>query len=827
MKIHMVGNAHIDPVWLWRWQDGYAEVKATFRAALDRIAEFPDFIFTCAGAVYYRWIEESEPRMFQEIRRRVTEGRWVIVGGWWIQPDCNIPSGEAFARHSLYGQRYFLEKFGRMSTVGYNVDSFGHSGMLPQIYAQSGMPFYVMMRPQEHEMSIPSSLFWWESPDGSRVLAFRIPLSYATSWADDEPVRRRIGDVAAMAREQGKDLMCFYGVGNHGGGPTRRSIQTIHDMQKEGGGRDILFSSPETYFKDMLSSGKEIPVVRGDLQHHASGCYSAHSETKASNRRAELRVLAAEKFASLAQVLTGLPYPAARLREAWEKVLFNHFHDVMGGCSVPEAYDDIREFYGQSLTVSAEVLNLSAQKISWSVDTSVPGGSPLSRDKDWVLWEKDDLGAPVVVFNPLSWEVTAPVRINRKLKAVTDNEGTPLALQYVRSSRTVQNEEWDTLFIGRVPAMGYRLFWLFRDRELPTAVDFPASVPMDGALENHLLRVEIDPCTGCIGRILDKRSGTEALSAPASALVMDEAACDTWAHGILSFREEIGRFSGAQLRTLESGPLRARLRVTSRYGDSLLRQDFMLHAGSVVIEVQARLDWRETHKMLKLAFPAKIIDPVAAWEIPYGFIERPADGEEEPGQQWIDATGKAPQGGAYGLALLNTGKYSSDIKGGELRMTVARGALFADHGGPRDGLCEYLDQGVQEFRYGVLPHSGDWREAGVVRAAGELNAPVFRVIETYHEGPLPRYFEGARISARSVVATAFKRAEDGDGYVLRCHDSEGRGVECTFELPMLGRSWKAAIRPGEIKTFLVPDDHAAAVKETGVVERDQISFVRP
>ncbi len=455
MKIHMVGNAHIDPVWLWRWQDGYAEVKATFRAALDRISEFPDFIFTCAGAVIIDWIEENDPQMFEEIRRRVSEGRWVIVGGWWIQPDCNIPSGESFARHSLYGQRYFREKFGRMSVVGYNVDSFGHSGMLPQIYTLSGMPFYVMMRPQEHEKELPSSLFWWESADGSRVLTFRVPINYG-SWGypSGEPERKKIDDVASIAQKQGIDFMCFYGVGNHGGGPTRRSIRTIRDMQKEGEGREIVFSTPETYFREMLAAGKDIPVVKGDLQHHASGCYSAHSETKASNRKAELRVIAAEKLASLAHGLTGFAYPAARLREAWEKVLFNQFHDVIGGCSVPEAYEDSREFYGQSLTVSAEVLNLSAQKISWAIDTSVPGGMPLSREKDWILWEKDDLGTPVAVFNPLSWEVAAPIRIERKLASVTDHDGAPLPLQHVRASRTLQDQEWDSLFIGRVPGNG-------------------------------------------------------------------------------------------------------------------------------------------------------------------------------------------------------------------------------------------------------------------------------------------------------------------------------------------------------------------------------------
>lgn len=219
-EIHLVGNAHIDPVWLWRWQEGFAEIKATFQSALDRLEEFPDFVFTSACAAYYKWVEENDPVMFEEIRKRVNEGRWFIAGGWWVQPDCNIPSGESFVRHGLYSQRYFYEKFGIMSKVGYNVDSFGHNGMLPQVLKKSGMDYYVFSRPGPHEKEIPKNLFWWEGEDGSRVLAFRIPYNYGNWWSDkDNPLRGKTLAVLELAREQGTDMMNFYGVGNHGGGP--------------------------------------------------------------------------------------------------------------------------------------------------------------------------------------------------------------------------------------------------------------------------------------------------------------------------------------------------------------------------------------------------------------------------------------------------------------------------------------------------------------------------------------------------------------------------------------------------------------------------------
>ena len=173
-KLHMIGNAHLDPVWLWNWQEGFQEVKATFKSALDRMREDENFVFTCSSAAFYEWVEENNPKMFQEIQKRVKEGRWEIVGGWWIQPDCNIPSGESFIRQGLYGQRYFQEKFGVTAKTGYNVDSFGHNGNLPQILKKSGMDHYIFMRPMPLEKGLPGRIFRWKSMDGSEVTAYRM-----------------------------------------------------------------------------------------------------------------------------------------------------------------------------------------------------------------------------------------------------------------------------------------------------------------------------------------------------------------------------------------------------------------------------------------------------------------------------------------------------------------------------------------------------------------------------------------------------------------------------------------------------------------------------
>jgi len=411
-KVHLIGNAHLDPVWLWQWQEGYAEIKATFRSALDRMKEFPEFVFTCACAAYYRWIEENAPEMFEEIRERVAEGRWVVVGGWWIQPDCNLPSGESFARHSLYGQRYFRERFGVTAKVGYNVDSFGHHGMLPQILKLSGMDYYVFMRPEEHEKRLPRNLFWWESEDGSRVMAFRLSDNY--SHYNNLSVEEKVLKHAGMAERDGHAHMSFYGVGNHGGGPTIAQLRALHALRAEHGEDRFAFSSPNAFFAEVSDARPELPVVKDELQMHAVGCYSTHSESKENNRRAEHRLLAAETFSAVAAQLLGLPYPKHSLQLAWEDVMFNQFHDIMGGCSIREAFRDARESYGEALHLAAKALNAALQKISWSIDTMKPQIRSLSKEKDWVLWEHEDCGTPFVVFNPHSWEVEAPVTAGRR-----------------------------------------------------------------------------------------------------------------------------------------------------------------------------------------------------------------------------------------------------------------------------------------------------------------------------------------------------------------------------------------------------------------------------
>jgi alpha-mannosidase len=822
-QIHLIGNAHIDPVWLWRWQEGYAEIKATFQSALDRLREFPDFVFTSACASYYKWIEENDPKMFEEIKARVQEGRWSIVGGMWNQPDCNIPSGESFVRHVLYSQRYFMDKFGKIAKVGYNVDSFGHNGMLPQILKKAGMDYYVFQRPEDHEKDLPGNVFWWESPDGSRVLTFKIPFSY-TSRSGDQVVDK-IRQIQDMAKVQEINFMCFYGVGNHGGGPTIANIKAIQELQKQEDGQRLIFSYPEKYFQSIEEETKKLPVVKDDLQHHASGCYSAHWQIKADNRKAEHRLISAEKFATLAYNLLDHPYPGKKLQAAWERVMFNQFHDIMGGCIIKEAFDDAKEFHGWALHTGDWIQNSAIQKISWAIDTMTPGAKH-SKENHWYLWEYQDLGTPFVVFNPLSWEVKSPVQVNALVKGVTDEKGNPVPIQVVRGSQTNGRDKWNTIFEATIPAFGYRVYWVYLNKEFENIGSAHISKEtneqqkeQNNVMENSYIRLEFEEHTGYLKSLYDKRNHVEVLKGRgAIPVVIDIHHCDTWAHGVFEFSDEVGRFTDATIKLMENGPLRWIMRVTSRYNDSTLRQDFIIYRDKAEVEVWVKLDWREKHKMLKLSFPVNVENPRATYEIPYGFIERPTNGEEEPGQQWIDVTGKSGTRD-YGLSILNDSKYSFSILDNDMRMTVANSSIIADHYGVRDEWCEFLDQGVQEFSYVLVPHLGGWQDAKVVKRAYELNVKPIGIMETYHEGPLSQSMEGIAISSDNIIATVFKRAEEDNGYILRCYETSGIKTETKISIPMLKREWSGELGPCEIKTFWIPDDLSKEVVERNLLEK--------
>ncbi len=802
--LHMIGNAHIDPVWLWQWQEGFQETKATFRSALDRLNEYDDFVFTSSSAVMYEWVEQNDPKMFEEIKEKIQEGRWIICGGWWLQPDCNIPSGESFVRQGLYGQHYFNEKFGVTAKVGYNVDSFGHAGMLPQILQKSGMDHYVFMRPGPHEKGLPGRLFWWESDDGSRVMTFQIPFEY-TTWGKD--LEGHIYRCSKEMKEPVNDLMSFYGVGNHGGGPTKENIESIKRLNEREDMPNLVFSSPNKFFEDVKSQNVSLPTVHHDLQNHAKGCYSAHSGIKKWNREAENLLIKAEKMSVIANATTGQPYPTD-FKQAWKNVMFNQFHDILAGTSIEEAYEDARNMHGEAMSIAERGLNNAVQSLAWNINI-----------------EQDEAMLPIVVFNPHSWDIETNVEVEfNRLKEdqmLTDEMGHEVPLQVVQSHATANGRN-RLSFIAKIPALGYRVYKVVSNSK-PS--QFDSIKANDFCLENDRYRLEFDPKSGFISSLFDKDKQFEVFAGDAAKPIVISDSSDTWSHDVVRFDDVAGEFKAKSIKRIEHGPVKSVIRVISEYGSSTLIQEFAMYKGLNHIDVKVTVDWREKFKALKLKYPINVMHRKATYETPYGHIIREANGEEQVGQSWIDVSGTVKNTGArYGLSIANDAKYSYDVEGNVVSLTVLRSPIYAHHDPlipDPDGYYSFIDQGIQHFHYSLLPHEESWEEALTVKHAAVLNQRPVALIETFHEGELPQQGSYVDIDQDNVIISAIKQAEDNEDIILRCYETNKVATKATIKLPKWDRIIEASFRPCEIKTYRIPKDTSKPVIETNLLEWEE------
>jgi alpha-mannosidase len=801
-KFHMIGHAHIDPVWLWPWTEGISVVHSTFRSALDRMNETPGFCFISSSAQFYHWVAENDPQMMEKIRARVKEGRWCLMGGWWVEPDVNIPGGEAMVRQGLYGQHTFLKLFGKKATIGFNPDSFGHTGTLPQIIKKQGMDNYIYMRPGQHEKNLPNDLFWWESPDGTRVLTYRIYQSYN----DNGDVSHQLAKVFPHYQSQPiKDFMYYYGAGDHGGGATKENIKTIEELKTEKGAPVVVYSTPERYFKEIRDDKNiKLEVVKDDLQHHAVGCYTAEGEIKKGNRQSETALVTAEKIVAVGSLVWNANYPKKELTTAWQRVLFLQFHDSLAGSSLSDHSQAAREGYGFALDTAHQASYLALQKLEWQIASEDPESQY------------------IVAFNPHAWEVQANIEYDlswsaqsHKSSRVDDEKGNALPHQWTAASSEAGSRR-KLIVNTALPAMGYRQLrvWDGGDYNHQTTVS-----AKDNVLENDLVKVTFTD-HGTLG-VFDKQAGKEVFAGGntgCKAVVIDDPS-DTWSHDIKTFNKEIGSFKNANIKILETGPMRATIRVTTIYEDSKLAIDWTLFAGSKNLEAKVTLDWHEHLKMLKFSFPVDVENPVPTYEIPYGFIVREANGNEEPGQRWIDVTGKRGDG-TFGLTVLNDAKYGYNVQENDMRISIARSAVYAHHN-PKvlDLKNEYhwMDQGIQTFRLLLVPHTGSWKENNIVRIAEEFSAQPLVIYQGIHGGSLPKANSLLSVDAPNVVVSSIKNAEDNDDLIIRCVELTGKETTANLNFGFSGHNWNGKFGASEIKSLRV-SRKTGAVKEVNLLE---------
>jgi alpha-mannosidase len=829
-RLHMVGNAHIDPMWIWDWREGMHEVLQTFRSAVDRLDEEPALVFTASSASYYQWVEQASPELFGRIRELVAQQRWIVTGGQWVEPDCNLPSGESVCRQFLYGQRYLAEHLGITATVGYNIDSFGHAGTLPQLLVGSGIGAYVMMRPEEHEKHIDAPAFLWEGVDGTTLPAYRIPYEYSTAGRhEDEVIRKRSAELLERSDELGHPLMAFFGVGDHGGGPTRLAVGTIRDLSTTSAG-SVTFSGPVAYFEALravLAHGDvALPRVTGELQWHAVGCYSARAPLKRGNARAEDALVVAEKMAELCRALTGRTLDVQEeLAEAWRGVLFAQFHDALGGTTSDPATIAVEQLLASAESRADRVTTLAAHSIVESIDTWVAG----AETAEGLGSSRFGVPVPMIVFNPLSWTATGVVSIPHRASLVTSASGVRQAVQQIPSGEVTHSPTRSIMQLS-VPPFGYRRYWLHMVDPDPgpgtPAGDVPpatvaAKAPGGPTLSNGLLRVVIDPRSGALASLVvtseEEEQEWELIADGGVLPVVVEDESDTWSHGIARYEgdERSGDLMGVAV--VEDGPVRSTVRSTWSLAHSTVVQEVSLYQDRPFVELRITAEWHESARVMKVVVPTTFSDPASAAGAPYGFVERPCSGHEEVMVHWFDLSD-----GRRGLACTSDAAGGYDALGARLRLTALRSPRVADHGWGwgNDDPAGYpvTDQGLHRMRFRLTPHLGTWAEAQVARMAEEHRVEMPVVIDTWHRGRLGPEANAIEVEGDSVVVPVVKRAETGTGTVLRVWEVSGRRSRAQVTLPTHGRSWAGDLGPHQVRTLFVSDDPGIPVRDLDIPE---------
>ncbi len=793
--LHMIGNAHLDLAWLWRWEEAREEMINTSRTVLQLMKDYPDFVYTCSQAAAYKWVEESDPALFAQIREKIKEGRWKIVGGWWVQPDVNIPCGEALIRQALYGKLYFQEKFGVDVRTGYNVDSFGHASQLPQILKHTGMENYVFFRPKPKEKVLPGTLFWWQASDGSKVLTARPRFHYNSS---SKEIDSRISIMSKRMNPDVGEEMLFYGVGDHGGGPTRKNLDSIRRMQNKRDEIKIIFGDPETFFDSIRPKADSLKSVEDELQHHSTGCYTVHSDIKRWNRILEFQLLFAEKMAALRELKAGIPYPGEALREAWHTLLFHQFHDILAGTSIPQVYEDAEKALTQTLLDLAQLIENSIDALN-----SEKQKSPESYFS---------------VFNPVTWQRKDVAGIQVLLPGavpsikIEDSGGKEIPVQIQHMVHLEAGTAIDLTIEDEFPSLGQKSY-----KVIPMDGEwFPEKERPVTEIETDFYKVTFDEKSGLIQQIYDKENDVKILSAPGNRLIVIHDPWDTWGHDVNEYRNEIGSFQPTGSVILEEdGPVLARIRVDSAFGNSFAHQTIFLYKHLRRIDFELAIDWQEQFKMLKLAFPIRLTEKEleGTFEVPFGTIQRPLLGTEESMQRWMDVSGVYQRENEeeilYGVSLLNDSKYGGDILNSEMRLTILRSPIFAkhSHGIPDDfsGL-DFIDQGEQTIRYSLVPHSGGWEDAHIVREAFAFNNLLHTTNAVNRKfGTDSSYLN---VIPENVVLTTFKKSEDGSAWILRFYENEGKETTVTIELQILGISFDLPIRPYQIKSVRIEENRS-------------------
>jgi len=728
----LVGYGHIDFQWLWNWPETVDVTRSTFRQAAKFMDEYPDFRFTMSGSLLYKAVEESDPSLFKKLQEKVKKGQWEIVGGRMTEADTNIISPESHARQFLYGQAYFKGKFGKQATVGFEPDTFGHTLQMPQILKLGGCDSYYFCRTGAH---LP--LFWWQSPDGSKVLAFDDEANGA--WYTSDLGLGRFDNLFKYQKATGKkEAMWMYGVGNHGGGPTRENIEMARDWQTKSYLPAARFSTISAYFANVRKSqGPALPVHKGDLNTVFEGCYTSHSDVKALNREAEAAAESAEALAALAS-LSGFDYPTAEFRKIWEGILWNQHHDTIDGSAINSSYQDSRKVYEKAIGSSKAI---GDQAIDWLAER-------IASDE-----------GDIAFFNPTGFA--------RREVVFTDAKSlTSMCFLGKWMPQQLSDGKWAVL-ADDIPSFGYQAF-----KPKPfqgSAVSYLIYDAKTFTLFNGQYRVVIDPATGLVTSIKDVISGYEGIAKGGSGNRLEihwEKPGGMSAWNIQEIAKVEALAGPVDIKVFENGPFYAKIGWTRRFGKTDLVQTVSLSAyGKPEFGLSTR--WNELghgdtlNPFLKVAFDVNAKNPTQTYDIPFGTIRREANGHEYPALKWVDLADA--NGGA---ALVNNNKHGYSAKGNTLYLSLIRSSYDPD---PTPNNYD------QSAKWLFVPHTKSWKEAGILQVGQAYNHPLLvKVKESGRKGGLPTAYSYLSLPGGNLLATGLKRSEDGKDLILRFYEAFGQ-----------------------------------------------------
>ncbi|MBM6994682.1 alpha-mannosidase [Paenibacillus sp. DXFW5] len=755
--IQMVGQSHIDIAWLWPVRETVRKTSRTFSTVDALMREYPEYRYTQSQPLLFAFLKENDPELYERVKARIKEGRWELVGGMWVEPDLNLPSGESLMRQMLYGQRFYQEEFGFTSEIEWLPDTFGYCASLPQILKHGGIRYFMTTKLGWNDTNVfPYDLFHWVGIDGTPML------SYLNHGVNENTLPKDVHEHWQSYRQKAvhPEQMLLYGHGDGGGGVTREMLEYINRAELMVGQPASEYSTATEFFAGIEAAQPKLPAWHGDLYLELHrGTYTTHGRNKRSNRKAEILYREAELWNALAAPT--LPKDQQReaqstLQAGWKLILLNQFHDIIPGSAITEAYETSTKEYDDIFEKGNTGLRHGLTALVEQVTTTGEG-------------------TPYVVFNSLGWTrdavVALPDQGYRSGTAAYDERGTRLELD-IRTGLNGGSAAW--VRVPEVPAFGYKTIWLRTeaDKAAETAATSPAgSKVFQGEWETEFYRLKFNDC-GEIVSLWDKKAGREIVKSGESAnrfhFYHDRPTLwDAWDIDPRYEQQPAGKAVLLESGLVASGPVQDVLRFRWSLGQSEITQDMILYHHDKRIDFQTKVNWNEAHKLLKVGFPIDVVTDKATYEIPFGALERPTHRNtsweqaqfEVCGHRFADVSERG-----YGVSLLNDCKYGYDIQGSTIRLSLLRAPKWPD---------VTADLGEHEFTYSLYPHQGDWQTAHTVRAAAELNHTPAVLVAGVHGGTRPSTGALLGFAGEHVVLDTVKPAEDGDGVILRLYESAG------------------------------------------------------